>query len=176
MKEKLIKLIPEINLIEDEELKNKVINVFIEAIERGGWNIEEIKKIPFTLVIKNINVDLIRHIRAVTNTALEIYETFKKFYDGLLKINKDILIAGALLHDVGKFLEYSKEGNTIGKSKMGKIVRHTFSGVAIAYKYEVPEEILHIIGTHSKEGDIGKRTIESIIINHSDFLNFDIFK
>ena len=33
-----------------------------------------------------------------------------------------------------------------------------------------------MIAAHSKEGDGLKRTIEAIIINHADFVNFDIFK
>jgi len=50
------------------------------------------------------------------------------------------------------------------------------SGVAIASRFDLPPEVQHIIGTHSKEGDLGKRTVESIIVHHADFVSFEPFK
>ena len=61
-------------------------------------------------------------------------------------------------------------------SNYGKVVRHPFSGVAIAARFDLPPEVQHIIGTHSKEGDLGKRTVESIIVHHADFVSFEPFK
>ena len=90
---------------------------------------------------------------------------------------RDYLIAGSLLADVGKPLEYDKD--TSGKviqGKFGQQVRHPFSGVALAYKHGLPGEVLHIIATHSHEGDKVERSIESIIFHHADFVDFDIAK
>jgi hypothetical protein len=55
-------------------------------------------------------------------------------------------------------------------------VRHPFSGVALAYKHAIPGEVMHIIATHSHEGDKMERSIESIIFHHADFVDFDIAK
>ena len=33
-----------------------------------------------------------------------------------------------------------------------------------------------MIAYHSKEGDLGKRTVEAIIIHHADFVNFEPLK
>jgi hypothetical protein len=77
----------------------------------------------------------------------------------------------------GKALEYDKD--TLGKviqGKFGQQVRHPFSGVALAYKHGIPGEVLHIIATHSHEGDKVERSIESIIFHHADFVDFDIAK
>ncbi len=94
-----------------------------------------------------------------------------------IPIQRDYLIAGALLADVGKPLEYDKDasGNVI-QGKFGQQIRHPFSGVALAYKHRIPGEILHIIATHSHEGDKVERSIESIIFHHADFVDFDIAK
>ena len=64
----------------------------------------------------------------------------------------------------------------LSTSDYGKVVRHPFSGVAIAARFDLPPEVQHIIGTHSKEGDLGKRTVESIIVHHADFVSFEPFK
>ena len=55
-------------------------------------------------------------------------------------------------------------------------MRHPISGVAIAERFGLPWEIQHIIATHSKEGDIGKRTVESLIVHHADFVSFEPFQ
>jgi len=94
-----------------------------------------------------------------------------------IPIQRDYLIAGALLADVGKPLEYDKDASgKVIQGKFGQQVRHPFSGVALAYKHGIPGEVLHIIATHSHEGDKVERSIESIIFHHVDFVDFDIAK
>ena len=62
------------------------------------------------------------------------------------------------------------------KSREGKLLRHPISGAAFAFKYDIPQEVLHIIAAHSKEGDGVRRTVEAVIVNHADFVNFDALK
>ena len=93
-----------------------------------------------------------------------------------MKIDMDILISGAILIDIGKLLEYEMKDGKLGTSSMGKIVRHPFSGASIAFQFKLPAEVQHIIATHSKEGDLGMRTVESIIVHHADFVSFEPFK
>jgi len=50
----------------------------------------------------------------------------------------DIMISGAILIDVGKLLEYEIVDGKLGTSDYGKIVRHPFSGVAIAARFGLP--------------------------------------
>ena len=91
-------------------------------------------------------------------------------------INQDYLIAGALLHDVGKLLEYEiKDGNAV-KSEYGKVFRHPTSGSKLAWECDLPDEIVHIIYAHSHEGDNLKRSPGAIIVHHCDFIDFEIRK
>jgi putative nucleotidyltransferase with HDIG domain len=166
-------LFPEISLIKSGDLRKRVASAWQDAIASGGWAMSDLKKIPFTLLIPNCKIDLIEHTRAVTQTAIAIAETLRANYGRALKIDMDILVAGALLHDVGKMLEYAKQGKGIGKSKMGGMLRHPFSGQALAYSHGLPTEVLHMIAYHSKEGDLGKRITEAIIVHHADFVNFE---
>lgn len=173
MKNEIIDLFPEINQINNEDLKKKVISVWEEAIKQGGWKIEDLEKIPFTLLIPDCKVNLIEHTRAVTHTALEMAKVILKFYPKQVKIDFDLLLAGGLLHDVGKLLEYTKDQGKIVRSRTGKFLRHPFSGSALAYKHGLPDEVVHMIATHAKEGDGGYRSIEAMIIHHADFINFE---
>jgi hypothetical protein len=88
----------------------------------------------------------------------------------------DVLIAGAILADVGKLLEYEmKEGKSV-QGNYGKYLRHPFSGVSLAEACDVPPEVCHIIATHAGEGDMVKRTTEAYIVHHADFMTFEPFR
>lgn len=169
-------LFPELNLIKKVRLRDQVARVWEDAIRLGGWEVKDLRKIPFTLLIPKTKVNLIDHTRAVTRTAVAIALELKKSYGKQMKIDMDVLVAGSILHDVGKLLEYKKKGSAHVKSHVGGLLRHPFSGQALSYKHDVPPEVLHMIAYHSKEGDLGKRSVEAIIIHHADFVNFEPLK
>lgn len=173
MNTKMEELFPEINQIKNENLKNQVASTWEEAIQKGGWQIEDLKTIPFTLLIPNCQVNLIEHTNAVTQTAIKAAKVLSDSYGNKVKINLDVLIAGAILHDVGKILEYVRQGDKIVKSKTGKLLRHPFSGAGLAFKNGLPDEVVHMIATHAKEGDGGFRTTEAMIVHYADFINFE---
>jgi len=174
MRKDILKILPEIRKIKNKELREKVISTWEEGIRLGGWRIEDLKKIPFSLLLPNSKINIVEHTRAVTNTALRVAEAVSRAYGKLVKIDKDVLVAGGILHDVGKLLEYTRRGGKTTKSPKGKFLRHPFSGSALAYKCGVPEEVVHLIAVHSHEGDQGYRSVEAIIINHADFINFEV--
>jgi putative nucleotidyltransferase with HDIG domain len=173
MKPKINQIFPELEQIKDEKLRAKVASTWLEAIEKGEWGIEELESVPFTLLIPECKIDLITHTRAVTRTALQIASVLTEYYKKKVEINLDYLIAGSILHDVGKILEYAKEKGKVVKSKTGKLLRHPFSGSALAYKHGLPEEVIHMIASHAREGDGGFRSTEAMIIHYADFINFE---
>ena len=173
MRDELLGVLPEIELIADETLREQVIATWIGGLERGGWEPADIERMPFTLA-KKVSANFAQHVRSVTRICAAVADTFEEIYGGVdLTVDRDILLAGALLHDVGKLLEMEEVNGQFRKSADGKIVRHAFSGVALADANGLPARVLHIIGTHSKEGDPFKRIPESVICHLADFMNFD---
>ncbi len=173
MNPKLLSIIPEFELIKDGSLREKTIQVWQEAIKRGGWKMEDLTEMPFTLLIARTSINIIQHTRAVTLCSLRIAEILIKEYKEKISINLDHLLSGALLHDVGKLFEYRREGKRFVKSDEGKLLRHPISGASFAFQHGLPQEVIHIIAAHSKEGDGARRTVEAIIVNHADFVNFE---
>lgn len=169
------KVLPELGLIKDEALREKTLDVWIDAMEEGGWEVKDLAKIPFTLLI-DTGVSLLDHTRAVTRTAVAIAETMAEFYGDSVPLNMDFLVSGGILHDVGKLLEYRVEGGKFLKSNVGKDLRHPFSGTALAFKHGMPSAICHLIAVHAKEGEGGRRTPEAFIIHYADFANFESLK
>jgi len=159
------KIFPEVDEIKDEVLRSKVIKIWRKAMERGGW--DEIESIPFTLLIST-DKSLVEHTRIITRMAMAVADERKD-------LDMDKVIAGALLHDVGKLLEYGKKDGRVVKSEMGKRIRHPVSGAALAME-EGLDSIAHIIAAHSKEGEFVERSKEAILIHHCDFIDFEIEK
>ncbi len=176
MKDKILKIWPEINWIKNEELKEKVIACWVYAVENSVLSPEDLEIIPFSLLIKDCQVSFMNHKRTCVQLAVEMAKIMQTNFKNEIIINMDMLIAGAILIDVGKLIEYELIDGKLVTSKAGKLVRHPFSGIAVADRFQLPPEVLHIIGTHSKEGDLGKRTVESIIVHHADFVSFDPFR
>ena len=172
----LLEIIPEFNLIKDSDLKKKTIKVWEIALKDGGWKIADLNRIPFTLLIAPCPCSMVEHIRGVVNVAIGSAKALKAIYKDKVKINMDYLISGALLHDIGKLAEYKEENGKFSQSKLGTLLRHPISGVGLCYSQGIPEEVMHIIASHSWEGDRSKRTPEAIIVYHADFTNFEQFK
>ncbi len=176
MNEKIKNLWPELEWIKDDELREKTAQCWEYAIENSVLEPEDLEKIPFSLLIDNCNVTFMNHKRTAVQLSVKMAEIMKENFKDEIEIDMDILISGAILIDVGKLLEYEIIDGKLTTSKAGKLVRHPFSGISIADRFGLPPEVQHIIGTHSKEGDLGKRTVESIIVHHADFVSFDPFR
>jgi len=172
VREEVRAILPEIDEIADEALRDKVMETWEAALARGGWRPKDLERMPFTL-LKPVKINFAQHVRSVTRICLAAARTFEEIYKGELALDRDTLLAGALLHDVGKVLEIEEAGGSFRKSSQGKLVRHPFSGVALADANGLPPEVQHIIGTHSKEGDPFKRTPEAVVLHLADFMNFD---
>lgn len=173
MKDFLKSKFPELDQIKDTKLRESVLNVMVEAVELSGFSQAELEQVPFTLLIPGTPISLITHTRAVLDTALRAADSLAQFFGDRIPVNRDYLIAGGLLHDIGKFAEYKNDNGKFGKSDFGKLVRHPFSGAALAMKHGLPPDVIHLIATHAGEGDKGYRTPMSIILHHADFINFE---
>lgn len=174
MKDKIVEAIPEINLITDADLREKTVRVWEDAIASGGWTWEAIEKMPFSVHVENCNITFIEHVRTVCQMCVAVHDVLKNAYGTRTQLNKDYLIAGALLADVGKLVEYEETNGEITKAGRGQHLRHPFIGVAMSHAQGIPAEVQHIIATHSKEGEMMTRSNESVIFHHADFIDFDL--
>ncbi len=174
-------LFPSLMQIQDVSLRSKVAAVWNEAITTGcggkGWSFDELRAVKFTLLAGDIDMSFIEHLNSCVLQCIAIADVLAKSFRCGIPVNRDFLIAGALLADCGKPLEYDKDASgKVVQGSFGQQVRHPFTGVALAYKHGLPGEVMHIIATHSHEGDKVERSIESIIFHHADFVDFDIAK
>jgi len=176
MREAVEKLWPEIGWIEGPELREQVTQTWIRAFELSPLEPADLNEIPFTLLVPNCPATFMEHKRCVVHVARKSAESMQEFLGRALEIDLDTVIAGAILADVGKLLEYEKVDGEARQSDRGKALRHPFTGVALAIECGVPDEVCHIIAAHAAEGDLVKRTTEAYIVHHADFMTYLPFK
>lgn len=170
------KLWPELEWIKDEDLREKTAKTWALALEKSVLTPEDLDTIPFTLLVPDLNVTFMAHKRAVVHIAKDCGEQMNKFFKDDLPVNMDVLIAGAILADVGKLVEYVMKDGKAVQGSYGKYLRHPFSGVSLAEQCGVPAEVCHIIAAHATEGDLVKRSTEAYVVHHADFMTFLPFK
>ncbi len=176
MSKELIELIPEFSEIEDEELRRKALAVWEEALKIGGWSIDDLKRMPYTLLVEGVEISFPEHVSTVCRLCIAMQDVLEDAHGARYDIDRDTLIAGALLADVGKLIEFREEDGEYKWASMYQYLRHPFTGVGLCFKHDIPEAVMHVVATHSWEGDKFARRPESIIFHHADFTDFDLTK
>lgn len=161
------KLFPIVNQIQDKGLRYKVLSTWVKACEEGEW--ESIDHIPFTLY-QPTDIKLVDHTKQVTQMAITVSEIWETKTSGM--INRDTIIAGGLLHDIGKLLEYEEKNGSI--TFRAGALRHHFSGVRLAGEQGISDDVLNCIAYHGAEVNPKNRIPESIVIHHCDFICFEL--
>ena len=158
------------------DLRSKVVRTFVLACGRGRWEtLEDLAKMPFTLLTDARGVSFVEHTIAVTEGAAALGRAQAEAYARMpYAIDFDRLYAGGLLHDVGKLLEIEPDGQGgFRKSLAGQHARHPVSGAILASECGLPGDIVNIIVCHAKEGEGRPQVVEAVLIHQADFATFD---
>ncbi len=159
--------------ISEHDLREKTVDIWTAAAEEGGWKPEDLEKIPFTLLTETHGINLIQHTISVTEGALGLARAIESNCQLPFEINHDMLIAGGLLHDVGKLLEVERTEDGYVKSLHGKHARHPISGAILAARFDMPMAIINMIGCHAKEGEGRPQRVETVLVHQADFATFN---
>jgi putative nucleotidyltransferase with HDIG domain len=162
--------------IGDATLRDQVVDVWLAGCERGGWkNVDDLRNMPFTLLTDTHGINFIEHTLAVTDGAIALAQAQLDNYKKVpYPIDMDRLIAGGLLHDVGKLMEIEPDGSGgYRKSHAGRCARHPISGAILAGEMGMNDEIINTIICHAKEGDGRPQVIETVLIHQADFATFN---
>lgn len=176
MREAVERLWPELEWIGDSDLRERVLQTWIRAFEASPLDPDDLNRVPFTLKVPDCPATFMEHKRCVAHIARRSAEAMQQFLGRALPIDLDVVIAGAILADVGKLLEYEMTESGLAQSSRGRALRHPFTGVHLAMACGVPDEVCHIVATHAAEGDLVVRSTEAFIVHHADFMSFEPFK
>jgi len=171
------KLIELAKKIKDEELRKKVV----EFIKNPELTHKDFKKYPkvkieeartmFTVSSPSgtgsVERDVLNHSIALVDLCLKTADSIENSYG--VPINRDHLVAAALLHDLMKIFEYKKGKD--GIEHTGILLDHSMLAVAEFYYRGIPEQVIHIIASHFGEaGPTPPRNFEALIFHYCDTL------
>jgi len=123
MRDNIQRLWPEIEWISNPQLRQQVTETWIKAFERSPLKPDDLNRIPFTLLVPNCPITFMEHKRCVVHIARDSAEAMQKFMGRALPIDLDTVIAGAILADVGKLLEYELgPDGTVHQSERGCVI------------------------------------------------------
>ena len=164
--------LPEVQEISDATLRAAVVEAWATALDRSSFaSIAEIRPSGYPDSPPLKQGSQADHIRGVTRLALAMAEQLGGLELGF-RFDRDVLIAGALCHDVGKPWEFDPANQARWKASPGATgwpsIRHPAYGVHICLSVGLPEEVAHMAGAHSAEGELLVRSLENTILHHAD--------
>ena len=123
---------------------------------------------------------LLYHIYCVTRNAISICDLYSK-----LEVDKDLVIFGALTHDIGKTNDYNdfvdNENYVLKNGNSSALLGHSYEGTHIVENYlkdydieeQFKNQVIHMIGSHMNEYSewgalVLPKMLEVIIINFAD--------
>ena len=163
--------------IKDKKLKKKVIDFLkdfrLSSKDFKKYTPEKIKEAGSLFVIPSsgfgpVERKILEHTITLVELCEDVVKCFKKNYG--LELNRDYLVAAAILHDLMKAFEY-KRGETGELEPTGVMLDHTMLAVAELYVRDFPEEVIHIVASHYGEaGPTPPRTFEALVFHYLDSL------
>jgi putative nucleotidyltransferase with HDIG domain len=162
-------LFPELEQISDPSLREKVVDIWVEVWHESSWEkIEDAPKNPANLPD---NRSLVDHTRAVTLEALAAAKVLEEVHH--ISLDHDTIVAASLLHDVSKLVEYERGDDGARTSQTGRLIQHAVYGAHKAWTRDLPEEIVHIIVSHTQNSRKAPRTLECAVVHYVDYLDTD---
>lgn len=171
-KEYVRRLFPLVEQIKDSSLKDKVIETWLRLWDESKW--ERIESVPFMAEMELSKCSLVQHINFVTEGAQDIgHLVHDKFQ---LPVDFDVLLAGALLHDASKLVEFEPKGDGAQKTDFRNKITHGAYGAHIALNVGLPMDVVHLIITHTPRTTLMPCLLEGVILSYVDYLAFDTIR
>jgi 3'-5' exoribonuclease len=166
------------NKIDDKKLRSLVVDLLQE-------HQETLLELPAARLNHHAYVGgWLEHTLSVTRTVAYLVEKYDEYYPDMRPpLEKNVAIAGAILHDIGKLLEYETQPQGAVYTAEGALIGHMLQGRdmvrdAAAGRKIDPETLLrleHVIIAHQGRPEWGAPKIpmtpEAMIVHYADDLD-----
>jgi 7,8-dihydroneopterin 2',3'-cyclic phosphate phosphodiesterase len=163
------------NKIRDKKLRKKVI----ELLENPTFEIDGKTYTGLPLEISPAGLyhhhcyrgGYLKHVVSSANIALALCNSVEKIYGG--KVNRDLVIAGILLHDIFKPITYTVNKNgSYGKTSLADYMDHLSIVISELIRRGFPLQVIHIVSAHHGEyGPIKPHTVEALVCHLADLID-----
>ncbi|MCW4010763.1 MAG: HD domain-containing protein [Candidatus Bathyarchaeota archaeon] len=110
----------------------------------------------------------VEHVWATWKIAVALCDVAEQVYGG--KVDRDLVAAGVLLHDIFKPVTYTmNEKGEFASSPLADYLDHISLATAELVRRNFPAELVHIVAAHyGSYGPIRPRTIEALVVHLAD--------
>jgi 23S rRNA maturation-related 3'-5' exoribonuclease YhaM len=169
------KCLPEVEQIKNKELRDGVVEAWAIALSESEFgSIDDIppQAAPEHPHFKDGQGTQSGHFRGVARIAQGIADGLEAIHPNV-KIDRDLLWACGLCHDLGKPYEMSPRNQARWKGDVATYgypaIRHPGYGIHVALLAKLPEVVAHTAGYHSMEGEWVRRSLLTMIVHHADY-------
>jgi 7,8-dihydroneopterin 2',3'-cyclic phosphate phosphodiesterase len=171
----LVEIKNQINMIKDEDLKEKVKKFFTDPPSELKAPCLQLEVCPAgAYQHHSYNGGLLQHTVSVVRIALTLSDLVEEVYGG--EVDRDVMLAGAILHDVMKCYCYEETADgSYRTSDFGGKVDHLTLVISELMKRDFPQEIVHVVASH--HGDVGPtkpKTVEALIVSIADLADSEL--
>jgi len=157
------------SMITDEVLREKVVSLLEDPeIELEGAMLGFDEAPGGAYVHHAYQGGLVEHTVAMTHICVTMCDLVEKIYGG--EIDRDVVLAGALIHDVMKCYAYSRiDGGFFRTSPLGEQMDHLTLLVSELLKRGFPLEVVHVVASHhGDQSPVKPKTLEALIVSIAD--------
>ncbi|WP_312911703.1 HD domain-containing protein [Natronosalvus caseinilyticus] len=155
----------ELQEVTDESLRNQIVKVWTKALRESSF--ESPDDLPWWPPRQNnIGQDetTTSHVHDVTRCAIAIADALATHSD--VDVDRNLVIAGSLLHDVSKVYEVTQDGTTL----LQELVPHPHYSIHLLASAGCSLHLQHIVLSHSNSSSVEPKTLEAKIVQAADEL------
>jgi hypothetical protein len=160
---------PEAERIDDSEMREGVLEAWTLACEAAGVETaDELRGLPWLPPVQcelGIPADaerLVPHVRDVTAGAVSLAGALVSRRG--VELDTDLLLAGALVHDVSKLAEFDGMETTPTYDLLG----HPYWGVHVVASAGLPVELAHVVLSHTARTTVQPAFLEAELVRRAD--------
>jgi putative nucleotidyltransferase with HDIG domain len=160
----------ELGRIGDADLRAMVAATWDAALESSPCR-DHIDDVPFDL--RAVGEPLLDHVCRVVEAALALTPVAEAALGAPL--DRDLLLAACLLHDVDKVLVFEPDGDGgFRLSAAGRRIGHGVAGAMLCREQGLPEDVVHLVLTHTVTSALPPEPPEGIVLHYADLLAADV--
>ncbi len=110
----------------------------------------------------------LEHVAATARIALVLCDVVEEVYGG--KVNRDVVMAGVLLHDIFKPVTYAVDENgEFHSAAIADYMDHISLATSELVRRDFPLELVHVVAAHyGNYGTVKPRTVEALVLHLAD--------
>lgn len=149
------------------ELRELAVSAWVSAWLASDY--DTIHEMPYSLQAPDYR--LIDHTNEVADTGTLLVEYAVRRWG--IHVDRDILLAALLLHDIDKALLYSRVDGRAGSDPRRASLPHGVLGAMLLKEIGLPDEVVVLVGTHATTSPVKTAGSEAWILHYADLFACD---